>query len=98
MWTSFPELTLIRVSMKNCDDQIPLNKVREHRPSLILRPKKRFPILLNCEKQQFVSCTSHLLEQRYDFQKRTMFLQKWISNLQDFPQSQSLETVPACIV
>ena len=28
----------------------------------------------------------------------TMFLQKWISNLQDLPRSQSLETVPVCIV
>ena len=27
-----------------------------------------------------------------------MFLQQWISNLQDPPQSQSLETVPVCIV
>ena len=34
----------------------------------------------------------------YDFQKRTMFLQKWILNLQDLPRSQSLETVPICIV
>ena len=34
----------------------------------------------------------------YDFQKRTMFLQKWISNLQDLPRNRSLETVPACIV
>ena len=49
-------------------------------------------------KQQFVSCTSNLLEQKYDFQKRAMFLQKWISNLQDLPQSQSLEKVPVCIV
>ena len=34
----------------------------------------------------------------YDFQKCTMFLQKWISNLQDLPRNQSLETVPACTV
>ena len=27
-----------------------------------------------------------------------MFLQKWILNLQDLPRSQSLETVPVCIV
>ena len=27
-----------------------------------------------------------------------MFLQKWILNLQDLPQSQSPETVPVCIV
>ena len=46
-------------------------------------------------------CFSHIqlfLEQMYDFQKCTMFLQKWISNLQDLPRSQSLETVPVCIV
>ena len=49
-------------------------------------------------KQKFVSHTSNLLEQMYDFQKRTRFLQKWISNLQDLPQSQNLETVPVCIV
>ena len=30
--------------------------------------------------------------------KRTMFLLKWILNLQDLPQNRSLETVPACIV
>ena len=30
--------------------------------------------------------------------KRTMFLQKWISNLQDLPRNQSLGTVPVCIV
>ena len=34
----------------------------------------------------------------YDFQKRTMFLKKWISNLQDVLQNQSLDTVPDCIV
>ena len=33
----------------------------------------------------------------YDFQKRTMFLQKWILNPQDLQQNRSLETVPACI-
>ena len=51
--------------------------------------------LLNRAKRQFVSCTSNLLEQMYDFQKRTMFLQKWISNL---PRSQSRETIVICIV
>ena len=45
----------------------------------------------------FVSCTSNLLEQMCDFQKYIMFLQKWILNLQDLPQSQSPETVPICI-
>ena len=45
----------------------------------------------------FVSCTSNLLEQVCGFQKYIMFLQKWILNLQDLPQSQSPETVPICI-
>ena len=58
---------------------------------------RQFQILLNCEKQQFLSCTSNLLEQMCDFQKCIVFLQKWILNLQDLPQSQSLETVPICI-
>ena len=34
----------------------------------------------------------------YDFEKCTMFLQKWILNPQDLPQNRSLETVPVCIV
>ena len=34
----------------------------------------------------------------YDFQKHITFLQKWILNLQDLLRSQSLETVPVCIV
>ena len=55
-----------------------------------------FQILLNCEKQQFVSCTSNLLEQRCDFQKRTMFLQRWISNLQDLPRSQIIDDSEKC--
>ena len=55
-------------------------------------------ILLNCAKLKFVSYTSNLLEQMYDFPKRTMFLQKWILNPQDLPQNQSLETIPVCIV
>ena len=41
-----------------------------------------------CERQ-FVYCTSDLLEQMSDFQKRTMFLQKWILNPQHLPQNQS---------
>ena len=41
-------------------------------------PERWFRILLNCVKRQFVSCTSNLLEQMYDFQKCKMFLQKWI--------------------
>ena len=47
---------------------------------------------------KFVSYTSNLLEQMYDFQKCTMFLQKRILNPQHLPQKRSLETFPACIV
>ena len=61
-------------------------------------PKRWFQILLSCEKQEFVSCTSNLLEQMYDCRKCTVFFQKWISNLQDLPRNQSLETVPVCNV
>ena len=45
----------------------------------------------------FVSCTSNFLEQMYGFRKHIMFLQKWILNLQDLPQSHSPKTVPICI-
>ena len=62
-----------------------------------LSPVFNETILLNCEKQQFVSQTSNLLEQMYDLQKRTMFLQKWILNPQDLPRSQRLERVPISI-
>ena len=51
----------------------PINQVRENRPTSILHPKKWFMILLNCAKMKFVSYTSNLSEQMYDFQKRTMF-------------------------
>ena len=46
----------------------------------------------------FASYTSNLLEQMYDFQKRTMFHMKQILSLQDLPQNRGLETVPACNV
>ena len=71
---------------------------RTNHPISVLCPTRWFQILLNCEKQQFVFCTSNLLEQMYDFWKRTMFRQKRILNLQDLPQNRSLETVPVCIV
>ena len=89
--------TLIRIS-KNCDDQEPITQVRRYHPTSILHPKKRFLILLNCAKLKFVSYTSNWLEQMYDFQKHTMFFQKWILNHQDLPQNQSLETIAVCIV
>ena len=75
----------------------PINRERESCPISIQCPTRWFLILLNCEKQQFVSWTSNLLEQMCGFQKHIMFLQKWILNLQDLPQSQSPETVPICI-
>ena len=76
----------------------PTNRERESRPISIQRPKRWFRILLNSAKLQFVSYTSNLLEQMYDFKKCTMFLQRWILNPQDLLQNRSLETVPACIV
>ena len=48
----------------------PTDQEREHHPTSILHPKNRFLILLNCVKLKFVSCTSNLLEQMHDFQKR----------------------------
>ena len=47
--------------------------------------KEMIQILLNCEKQQFVSCTSNLWEQTYGFRKCTMFHLKWILSPQDLP-------------
>ena len=41
------------------------------RPISIQRPMKWFRILLNCVKLKFVSFTSYLWEQTYDFPKRT---------------------------
>ena len=49
-------------------------------------------------KLKFVSYTSNLLEQMYDYRKHIMCTLKWISNLLDLPRSRSLETVPVCIV
>ena len=70
---------LIRVS-KNCE-------IRSHKSSAgTIQPQSQrndFLILFNCVKLKFVSCTSNLLEQMYDFQKRTMFLEKWILSPQD---------------
>ena len=77
--------------------------IRSHNSSAskpsILNPVSREIISDSVElwEMMFVSYTSNLLEQMYDFQKRIMFLQKWILNLQDLPQSQSPETVPICI-
>ena len=61
-------------------------------------PKRWFQILLNCEKQQFVSYMFNLLEQMYNFSERTMLFQRKILNFQDLSQNQSLETITVCIV
>ena len=76
----------------------PTNREQESRLISIQRPMRWCRILLNCMKLKIVSYTSNLLEQMYDFQKCTMFLQKWILSPQDLLQNRSLETVPACIV
>ena len=75
-----------------------MNREWESRLISILRPRRWLLILLSCEKRQFASYTSNLLEQMYDFQKRTIFTRKWILNLQYLLRSQSLETIPVCIV
>ena len=51
----------------------PINQARVFRSTSTLRPKKWFPILLNCAKLKFVSYTSNCLEQTYGFRKCTMF-------------------------
>ena len=66
-----------------------------------IRSHKSRPGIPSNLKQIIVSYTSNLLDHKYDFQKRTMFLQKWILN-QDLrkigvlKQSQSalLDTTP----
>ena len=73
----------------------PINRQRETRPISIQRPKRWFRILLNCVKLKFVSYTSNLLEQMYDFRKCTVFLQKWLLNPQDLQQNRSLENSPS---
>ena len=60
-------ICLNRVSKDKKSD--PTSREQESCPISIQRPKRWFQILLNCEKQQFVSCTSNLLEQMYDCQK-----------------------------
>ena len=63
----------------------PIIPEQANHPISIQCPKRWFQILLNCAKHQFVSYTSNLWEQMYDFQQCTMLFQKWISNLQDLP-------------
>ena len=52
---------------KQLDPTIP---EQANHPISVLCPQRQFQILLNCEKQLFVSCTSNLLEQMYDCQKK----------------------------
>ena len=79
---------------RNVQEQRQLDPIvteRANHPISALSPKRWFQILLNCEKQQFVSCTSNLLEQMYGLPKCTMFLQKWILSLQDFREVRVLK-------
>ena len=52
----------------------PINREREYRLISIRHPKRWFLILLNCAKLKFVSYTSNWLEQMYEFQKCTMYV------------------------
>ena len=47
----------------------PIVPERVNHPISVLCPERWFQILLNCAKRQFVSCTSNLLEQMYDFRQ-----------------------------
>ena len=76
----------------------PIIPEQAYHPISVLCPERYFQILLSCEKLTSVSYTSNLLEQMYGCQKHIMFSLKWILNLQDLLRSQSLETVPVCIV
>ena len=71
----------------------------------------RSPSNLNAASKEMISDSVELCETADCFlhvqligtnvwlpKKYTMFLQKWISNLQDLSRSQCLETVPICIV
>ena len=88
VWVVFPKTETIRS-----------HKSRAGSPSN-LNPASKEMISDSVElcETEVCSYTSNLFEQMYDFQKRTMFLQKWILNPQDLPQNQSLETIPVCIV
>ena len=66
---------------------------------MVLIRKKWFLILLNCAKLKFVSYTSNISEQMYDFPKNAQCSTRsrfWILKISC--QNRSLETVPACIV
>ena len=76
----------------------PTIREQEARLISIHRPKEMISDSVELCETEVCFLHIQLIEQMYDFQKRTMFLQKWILNLQDLPQNQSLETVPVCIV
>ena len=80
-WETFPKTKTIRSHNSRAGKRSNLSPVS----------KEIISDSVNCEKQKFVFCTSNLLERMCDFRKCIMFLQKWISNLQDLPRSQSLE-------
>ena len=61
--------TLIRISVKNSNDQIPQVKRGFSVHPLNLHPRKWFLILLSCTKLKFVSYTSSWLEQTCGFRK-----------------------------
>ena len=89
LWSSlsvFSDRSETREIFPRTEQLDPIVPERANHPISDQCPMRWFQILLNCEKLMFVSYTSNLLEQTYDFQKRTMFLQKWILNLQDLPQ------------
>ena len=62
------------------------SRARIH-PFEIQHPKKWFPILWNCARQQFVSCTSNSLGQMFCFQKYIRFHPKLILSPQSRQQN-----------
>ena len=76
------DLCLCSQGQKQSD---PTNRERETR--LISNPASKEMISDSVELWETAVCFLHinLLEQKYDFQKHTMFLQKWILNPQDLP-------------
>ena len=87
--------TPMRVSVKNCGNQI-------HKSSAGLQSNlnpasnKMISDLLNCAELKFVSHTSNLSEQMYDFRTCTMFHLMQILSPQDLPQNRNLETAVIC--
>ena len=65
-------IILMRVSVKNCDDQM-----RLYRPYKVQHPRKWFLILLNCAKLKFVSYTSSWLERKRVASENTQCSNWW---------------------